>query len=178
MTNLCISKLSKDAKALDACDARITFVNQGAIPENLSAAAGEQLLIQLHAEGVQVYICEVGPDGKKSWVLKMPEAKLFEDRGSEIGSHFAGPTWRHQDGSQISGRAVARTESPAPDAIPWLLLTVTERSGTGIFEKVSSIQRLNTRGGKVHGTVDDSAKAGEELRVSYSGDYLFYAPKG
>jgi hypothetical protein len=152
-------------------------VNQVAIPENLSAAAGEELLIQLHAEGVQVYICEVGPDGKKSWALKMPEAVLFDDHGSEIGSHFAGPTWQHEDGSKISGRIVARTESSIADAIPWLLLTVTERSGTGVLGKVTTIQRLNTGGGKAPTAVEDGAKAGDELRVSYSADYLFYVPK-
>lgn len=85
-------------------------VNQGAIPENLSAAAGEGLLLELHAEGAQVYVCETGPDAKKSWVLKKPEAILSDDRGSEIGSHFAGPTWQHKDGSQIRGRP-HRTQS-------------------------------------------------------------------
>lgn len=152
-------------------------VNQVAIPENLSAAAGEELVVQLHAEGVQVYVCEVGPEGKKSWVLKKPEAILIDSGGQEAGRHFAGPTWQHRDGSQICGRVVARTESPAVDAIPWLLLTVTERSGSGVLGNVTTIQRLNTRGGKAPSAAEASATAGDELRVSYSADYLFYAPK-
>lgn len=152
-------------------------VKQDSIPENLSAAAAEELLVQLHAEGAQVYICELGSDGKKSWVLKMPEATLLDDHGHEIGRHFAGPTWQHKDGSQITARVVARTESPVADAIPWLLLTVTEKSGTGVFGNVSTIQRLNTRGGKAPSAPEDSAKDGDEFRVSYSADYLFYARK-
>lgn len=154
-----------------------SIVNQNAIPENLSAAAAEELVVQVHAEGVQVYVCEVGPDGKKSWMLKGPEAILFDNGGNAIGSHFAGPTWRHKDGSQIIGKMIARTDLPVTEAIPWLLLTVTEKSGTGVLGNVSTIQRLNTQGGKAPSTVDDNAKAGDELRVSYSADYLFYAPK-
>jgi hypothetical protein len=176
ITNLCISKLSEHAKA-EHQDARISGVNQGDIPENLSAAAAEELLVQLHAEGAQVYVCEAGPDGKKSWTLKMPDAILFDGDGNDTGRHFAGPTWQHKDGSQITARVVARTESPEADAIPWLLLTVTDRSGPGVLEKVTTIQRLNTRGGKAPTAVEDGAQAGDELKVSYSADYLFYAPK-
>lgn len=151
-------------------------MSQDAIPENLRAACGEQLLVQLHAEGVQIYVCESASDGQKAWALKMPEAILLDEQGNEKGRHFAGPTWQHNDGSRISGRVVARTESPALDAIPWLLLTVADRSGAGAFEKVSTVQRLNTRGGKAPGTVDDGARVGDELRISYSADYFFYNP--
>lgn len=174
--DLCIVKLSGEAKH-EAHDARMSAVSEGDIPDNLRAAGGEELLVQLHAEGAQIYVCEAGPDGKKSWVLKMPEATLLDDDGSEAGRHFAGPTWQHKDGSRVSGRMVARTESPVTDAIPWLLLTVTERSGSGVFRNVTTIQRLNTRGGKAPADVEDGAQAGDEVRVNYSADYLFYAPK-
>jgi hypothetical protein len=172
-----VSQSSLEKQSFGTIDARITAVDLDAIPQNLRAAAGEQLLVQLHAEGVQIYLCDVGPDEKKAWLLKMPEAALFDDRGREIGRHFAGPAWRHNDGSQIIGKIVARTASPASDAIPWLLLTVIDRSGSGILGRVTTIQRLNTCGGKAPSTVEDSTRAGDELRVSYSADYLFYAPK-
>lgn len=45
----------------------MTAVKQDDVPDNLRAAGGEELLVQLHAESAQVYVSEVGQDGKKSW---------------------------------------------------------------------------------------------------------------
>lgn len=59
----------------------MTAVKQDDVPDNLRAAGGEELLVQLHAESAQVYVCEVGQDGKKSWGLKRPEATLVDDGG-------------------------------------------------------------------------------------------------
>src|SRR5207253_9964689 len=61
---------------------------------------------------------------------------------------ICGPSWRHQDGSEVSGKAVARVESPDADSIPWLLVSATGHAGRGVLAGVTSIQRINTLGGQ------------------------------
>jgi hypothetical protein len=57
-----------------------------------------------------------------------------------------------------------------------LLVTATEHSGDGLFAKVSSIQRLNTHGGKPPADSPcDQSRGGTEIRSDYSADYYFYA---
>src|SRR6266481_4195426 len=111
-------------------------------PETLKPPAGERLQAHAHASGQQIYIC----DGSK-WILSGPDATLFDQAGQKVGSHSAGPTWQWSDGSQVTGRPVASV-TPNPESIPWLLLTATGHTGDGVMKNVSSIQRLQTKGGK------------------------------
>lgn len=106
----------------------------------------------------------------------MPEADLSDDEGETVGKHYAGPTWEHNDGSKVTAKAAARAEAPIPDAVPWLLLNVTGRSGEGLLSRVTSIQRIQTSGGQAPQTVGQGTEAGDELKVGYSADYYFYAP--
>jgi len=146
------------------------------IPPQLQPPAGEQLLIQVHAKGDQVYICKEGAT-EFSWGLKAPDAQLFDKDGKPFGKHFAGPTWQANDGSRVTGKAVANVPSPDPNSIPWLLVNVVSHDGTGILSGATSIQRLNTKGGKAPATGCDTTHAGQETRSPYTADYLFYAPK-
>lgn len=146
------------------------------IPQNLRPPANEQLQVQVHAKGDQIYTCK-GDGAQFTWTLKAPDAKLFDKEGKEFGKHFAGPSWEARDGSRVTGKAVANEPSPDPDSIPWLLITVMSRSGEGVLARVTSIQRLNTKGGKAPGSGCDAAHAGQEVRAAYSADYLFFAPK-
>jgi Protein of unknown function (DUF3455) len=146
------------------------------IPQLLQPPAGEQLLLQVHAKGDQVYICKEGAT-EFSWGLKAPDAQLFDKDGKPFGKHFAGPSWEANDGSRVTGKAVANAPSPDPDSIPWLLVNVVGHEGTGALSRATSIQRLNTKGGKAPASGCDSVHAGQEVRVPYSADYLFYAPK-
>jgi hypothetical protein len=148
-----------------------------AVPDALQVPTGEKLILKTHATGFQVYTCKQGSDGTLQWSLKTPEADLHDAKGAVIGHHFAGPTWKHKDGSQVSGKAAAHVDAPEADAIPWLLVTATDHAGVGIFANVSSIQRLHTKGGKAPAASQcDASKSGEESKVSYSADYYFYAP--
>jgi hypothetical protein len=146
------------------------------IPSQLQPPASEQLLLQLHAKGDQVYTCKEGVT-QFAWTLKAPDAQLFDKEGKPFGKHFAGPSWQANDGSRVTGKAVANTLSPDPDSIPWLLVTVLTHDGSGVLSRATSIQRLNTKGGKAPASGCDSTHAGQEIRVPYSADYLFYAPK-
>jgi hypothetical protein len=146
------------------------------VPPQLQPPAGEQLLFQVHAKGDQIYTCKDDATSF-SWTLKAPDAQLFDKDGRLFGKHFAGPSWETSDGSRVTGKAVANVPSPDADSIPWLLVNIVSHDGRGVLSRATTIQRLNTKGGKAPASGCDTAHAGEELRVPYSADYLFYAPK-
>jgi hypothetical protein len=148
------------------------------VPENLKVPAGEIVLIRAHAKGVQIYSCAAGADGKYAWTLKAPKAELFDEQGKSIGEHFAGPTWRLKDGSEVTGKMVTKHDAPKAGAIPWLLVTVTGHKGSGGLETVTTIHRVNTEGGVADAAKScDASKSGIESESSYSADYYFYAPR-
>jgi Protein of unknown function (DUF3455) len=148
------------------------------VPDNLKVPAEEMILFHAHAKGVQIYSCVAGTDGNYAWVLKAPKAELFDEQGKLIGDHFAGPTWRLKDGSEVTGKMVAKHDAPKAGAIPWLLVTVTGHKGSGRLETVTTIHRVNTEGGLVDAARScDALKSGTESESAYSADYYFYAPK-
>src|SRR5271155_4435822 len=146
------------------------------VPQQLQPPAGEGLLLRVHAKGDQIYTCKADA-AQFTWVLKAPDAQLFDKDGKPFGKHFAGPSWEANDGSKIVGKAAANAPSPDANSIPWLLVTVVSRSGEGSLARVTSIQRLNTKGGKAPASGCDEAHTAQEIRVPYSADYLFFAPK-
>jgi hypothetical protein len=151
-------------------------VSRPDVPAEIKAPANEQVVLQARASGAQIYVCQRGADGKMGWTLKAPEADLHDEQGAIIGRHFAGPTWKHNDGSEVTGKAVARVDSPDSGAIPWLLLTATGHSGNGVLSHVTSIQRIHTSGGQPPTSAGCSAsKENVEVKSSYTADYYFYA---
>jgi hypothetical protein len=146
------------------------------VPPPIQAPASEKLLLQVHAKGDQVYTCKEGVT-EFAWTLKAPDAQLFDKDGKPFGKHFAGPSWEANDGSRVKGNAAANAPSPDADSIPWLLVNVVGHEGSGVLSRATTIQRINTKGGKAPATGCDGAHAGQEIRVPYSADYVFYAPK-
>jgi hypothetical protein len=138
------------------------------VPDNLKPPANDTLAIKAQAAGDQIYTC----DGL-TWVLSGPDAKLSDEAGKQIGSHFAGPTWEWSDGSRVVGRPVANA-TPDPESIPWLLLTATRHQGDGVMKSVSSIQRLSTKGGKAPVSGCDASHKGQQARSHYTAVYYFY----
>jgi uncharacterized protein DUF3455 len=104
------------------------------------------------------------------------DVRTLED-GKRFGKHFARPSWETQDNSRVTGKAVANAPSPDADSIPWLLVHIVGHEDAGVLSRATTIQRLNTKGGKAPATGCDASPAGREVRVAYSADYLFYAPK-
>ena len=146
------------------------------VPDKIKAPAGEHVVLKARASGSQIYVCQQ-TDGKLAWNLKAPEAELRDDKGQIIGRHYAGPTWKHNDGSEITGKAVARMDSPDADSIPWLLINVTGHSGDGVLSRVTSVQRIHTKGGQPPPAAGcDASKLNSESKSSYTADYYFYAP--
>jgi len=146
------------------------------VPDAIKAPANEQVILQVHATGSQIYVCKAGADGKFAWALKAPDAELHDSQGAVVGRHYAGPAWKLNDGSEVMGKAAAHVDSPDADSIPWLLVSVTGHSGDGALSRVTSIQRVHTKGGQPPAGGCDGAKQGSEVRSSYTADYYFFAP--
>ena len=133
------------------------------------AAPGETAVLSMHAEGAQVYECKAGADGKLAWAFREPIATLFAD-GKTVGRHYAGPNWEHSDGSAVVGETIGHAPGATASDIPWLKLEVISRRGSGVLEGVTTVQRVNTIGGKLDGPCD---KAGSFKSAPYSADYVF-----
>src|SRR5580698_4126076 len=102
------------------------------VPDKLKAPDGQEVVLQASATGSQIYTCKAETDGKLQWTLKAPDAELHNQQGTVIGRHFAGPTWKDNDGSEVTGKAAAKVDSPDANSIPWLLVTATGHSGEGV----------------------------------------------
>ncbi|HEY3767559.1 MAG TPA: DUF3455 domain-containing protein [Candidatus Angelobacter sp.] len=147
------------------------------VPDKIKAPASEEIILQGHAAGSQIYVCQSGTGNAFAWTLKAPEAELRDEQGKVIIQHYAGPSWKHNDGSSITGKAVARVDSPDADSIPWLLVNVTGHSGEGVLSRVTSVQRIRTKGGQPPPADQCStATQNHEVKSSYTADYYFYAP--
>lgn len=133
------------------------------------AAPGESNVLSVHAEGAQVYECKAGADGKLAWAFREPIATLLSD-GKTVGRHYAGPNWELADGSAVVGKAIGNAPGATAADIPWLKLEVTARRGSGTLTPVTTVQRINTHGGKLDGACD---KAGAFRSAPYSADYVF-----
>lgn len=149
------------------------------VPDELAAPTGEKIVLLAHAKGAQVYVCKEEAGQKFAWTLKGPEAELFDAQGKKIGVHFAGPTWKHLDGSEVMGKVVAKHDAPKSDAIAWLLLTaITHGPDAGILSHVTSIQRIHTEAGLPPAAETCTAGSKDaESRSAYSADYYFYSAK-
>jgi Protein of unknown function (DUF3455) len=150
--------------------------NPPKVPDAIKAPDTQEVALVAHATGVQIYACSAGPDGKFVWILKGPDAELHDGRGALIGHHFAGPTWKLDDGSAITGKAIAKADSPEQDSVPWLLLNVVSHSGSGALSRVTTVQRVNTHGGAPPAGGCDASHHDQETKQTYTADYYFYAP--
>jgi hypothetical protein len=146
-----------------------------AIPPGLEVPANQAMALTLTGRGVQIYKCSAVPGAanKFEWILKGPEANLFDADGRKVGRHFAGPTWELNDGGKVIGRVKAKAAAPDGKGIPWLLLDAVQASGA-IMGKVQSIQRIETVGGKEPAELADASKLDQEKQVEYSATYKFY----
>jgi hypothetical protein len=142
---------------------------QGKQPSSsVEAPAGTALLLEAAGDGAQVYTCTNG-----HWTLKAPDAKLLDEQGKVIGTHFAGPTWRLEDGSEVKGKAIASRPAADGSSVPWLLVQAVPGSASGKLANVLYIRRTETHGGAAPTKACDS---GEE-RVPYTAKYSFYTGK-
>jgi hypothetical protein len=133
------------------------------------AAPGEVHIATVHAVGAQVYECRFDSADNLIWHFREPIATLFVG-GKTVGRHYAGPHWEMADGSAIAAKVAGRAKAASETDIPLLKLDVTVRRGAGELSDVTTIQRINTRGGTAEGACD---RAGAYLSVPYTADYTF-----
>src|SRR3984957_16673650 len=126
------------------------------------AAPGETVVLTVHAEGAQVYECKAASDGKLAWAFREPIATLLLD-GKTVGRHYAGPNWEHSDGSAVVGKVAGSAPGATVNDIAWLKLAVISQRGSGVLTGVTTVQRINTRGGKLDGACE---KAGSTRSAS------------
>lgn len=135
--------------------------------------ASKPAAIEAFGKGVQIYTCQAS-GGSFAWVLKAPDATLADAKGKAIARHFAGPSWRANDGSTVVGQPLNVSPSPDAGAIPWLVLRAKSHVGKGEMATVQYIVRERTEGGTAPATGCDAGHAGREVRVPYSAVYLFF----
>jgi hypothetical protein len=146
------------------------------VPDAIQAPSGEEVVLLAHATGSQIYSCQAAADGKFGWTLKGPDAELHDRKDKVIGKHFAGPTWKLNDGSEVTGKAAAHVDSLDAQSVPWLLVKVVSHSGNGQLTSVTTIQRVHTHGGQPPAEGCDAAHHDAETKSAYTADYYFYAP--
>jgi hypothetical protein len=149
------------------------------VSDKLKVPPTDTLAFAATAKGMQIYECRANKDNANQyeWVLKAPEADLFDARGKKVGHHYGGPSWESGDGSKVTGELKGSEPSTDANAIPWLLLSARTHEGRGIFSRVNSIQRLETRGGKAPSGGCDQPAMGKQLQVPYTAVYYFYDSK-
>ena len=135
-----------------------------------TAASGEALIATVHAEGAQIYECIADVGANLTWKFREPIATLLKD-GTTVGRHYAGPSWELVDGSVVTGKVASRAPGLTSKDIPLLTLDVMSQRGRGLLNGVTTIQRLNTKGGVAEGACES---VGTFLNVPYSADYAFY----
>ena len=142
---------------------------------DMTPPEGERLAFALQAQGVQIYVCRQDPRDAYAylWTFVAPEATLTE-AGAIVARHGAGPSWTSTtDGSSVKGTVRAKQDGGAGN-IPWLLLATKPDGKEGRFARVTSVQRVATRGGVEPKEVCESARAGLEARVPYTAEYRFF----
>ena len=170
MATLSAKKATVGALALLLGGGLTALATDNRAPEvpDTSIAAPTNTVVNFHGFGVgfQIYTWN-GTD----WGKAVPDATLFDDEGNVVATHFGGPRWKSNSGSQVLG-VLPQAFIVDPNSIPWVLLHAVYEGGPGIFVDTTFIQRVHTVGGKSPST--DGTFVGQVARVPYMADYFFY----
>lgn len=157
----------------------VTMSNNSNGPElpeacsSIAAPEGHKLAFHVYAKGVQIYKWN-----GFMWSFVGPEATMYAEENyfGEVGIHGFGPHWTSKSGSRVKADRVLNTGCrPDPNAIEWILLKMKETSGSGIFGRVSYIQRTNTTGGMAP---VEAGMLNEVREIPYTAEYYFYREEG
>ena len=165
------STLRRMRERLVAATFALSLGHRSTLPaecDNVRPPARSTLVAHFYATGVQIYRWS-----DTTWTFVAPHAVLSADADgrTRVGTHYAGPTWKSVGGGRIVG-AVAQRCTPNATAIPWLSLTAGPGDGSGIFRRVTFIQRVHTTGGLAPSA--PGLITGAEERVPYTAEYFFY----
>jgi hypothetical protein len=167
------------AAALLCCSFAATAASMAPpdVPQAVAVPNGHRPAMTLKGVGELTYECraKAGTDGAHEWVFVAPDATLQDMNGKRVGKYYGGPTWEHNEGGKITGKQLAVAPA-APGAIPLQLVQAAPAMGSGPFDGVTYIQRVNTMGGIAPKATCDASTAGNKQTVGYSADYVFYKP--
>lgn len=155
----------------------LTAVGQQPAASNIiDPPKGAQVVLRAKGDGVQIYTCSATPTGGVDWSPAKPDARLLDKSGHPIGTHFAGPTWKLNDGGQVQGELSGRQAHDG--TIPWLLLRAKDGTATGSLASIAYIQRTETEGGVAPPSGCKSQKdVKKTVQIHYTATYTFYAEK-
>jgi hypothetical protein len=159
-----VAALGTSTLAVRADDNRVPEV-----PFEIEVGTTNKVHFHGYAVGFQVYTW----DGAK-WGPAVPDATLFDDDGNIVSTHFAGPTWKSNSGSEVVGALPPKAVIVDTNSIPWLRLAAVPEltHGPGIFANTTFIHRVNTVGGKTPSVA--GTEIGQVAKVPYTADYFFY----
>jgi hypothetical protein len=105
---------------------------------------------------------------------------VLDKHGKRLMTHFAGPTWRAKDGSEVVGRV--ETRAAVDGAIPWLRLVASSTSDGPDGDRLARttfIQRVETAGGVAPaGPTCNEQTVGMTAEVPYTAVYAFWKEVG
>jgi hypothetical protein len=158
----------------------ITVSTCAPIPDTLQVPAGNKLLLQAFANGVQIYQVKRSTTDPNVflWVNIAPSATLYAKPNftNPLINHFAGPSWEFIKGTEKGEKVVGtkvRGITQDATAIQWLLLKAVDSLSTS-DNKVTFIQRICTKGGLAPTTGADETHLGQIDSIPYTASYLFY----
>src|SRR4051812_18480475 len=96
------------------------------VPDEI--VVGEGFKVHFHGlgGGVQIYTWNGTSGGPAT-----PRATLYDDEGNVVATHFAGPRWKSNSGSQVKGTVVQPTATVDTNSIPWVRLSAVNEGGHG-----------------------------------------------
>ncbi len=115
------------------------------------------------------------PENSRVWAVVGEGVQIYEAKANPAG---AGPGWSANDGSEVVGALPPLKTWTSHDAknIPWLLVAVKSRSGSGLLDKVDYVVRISTEGGVPPNELPKTER--ETARVKYRAIYLFLQKAG
>ncbi len=150
------------------------------LPADLRASPNEVLKEVLTANGDQTYVCRRTPSAVAGgsqllWAEQGSEATLVAADKQSAGTVVPGPHFIAYDGSYVIGTPLAEHQIGA-NTLTWVRykakFDAARRPGEGRFADVTSIQRIDTKGGLP--PQPDCTVEGVRLLVPYAATYMIY----
>ncbi|HTJ97774.1 MAG TPA: DUF3455 domain-containing protein [Rhodocyclaceae bacterium] len=174
--------VQSNASPVSALHASIAVLLLGAclsahaeLPESIKLPAGNKVVLETVGVGLITYECREKKDaaGQFEWAFVGPDAVLNDRKGKQVGKYYGPPaTWESADGVKITGTQLAVSPNGAGN-IPLQLVKANPTTGSGGWNGVTYIQRLETKGGTAPTSACNADTKGKKETVSYQADYLF-----
>ena len=142
------------------------------VPPQMNVPPGNILLAQIFGRGALAFAC---PATAQSAEVPMIVTSADTAGTQVIGTHFmdfAGLAWEGLNGDRVIAAPLVKVVV-TPNSAPWVLLKATAHTGTGLFARVTFIERIFTVGGLPHACKNVGQA---EEQVPFSTQYLLFGP--